>query len=240
MSNYPKVYGFCDAGCRRLVPSYEQFAGSAALARCVPDEKGTYILSPFETYSIRNTEATTNWGFTIGITVESSYFSVDLPSCDARTVKYKDVKFRYYPQVTYDEETNVTSCFVYYEVNGGSLKGQGTTREGRLELSDFFISVYVKNATDLFIYNEGGNVVARDGEDGTSVFIRYSANADGTDFTEEWSEGQYYVGFATAHEAPTSKSDYSWARFVSETLGDTEAALDGILEIQNSLIGGAS
>lgn len=45
---------------------------------------------------------------------------------------------------------------------------------------------------------------------GDSVFIRYSANADGTDFTETWSEGQNYIGFASATEAPTQNTDYTW------------------------------
>lgn len=48
---------------------------------------------------------------------------------------------------------------------------------------------------------------------GDSAFIRYSANADGTDFTETWSEGQNYIGFATGQSAPTDKSGYVWAMF---------------------------
>ena len=43
-----------------------------------------------------------------------------------------------------------------------------------------------------------------------SAFIRYSANADGTDFTEQWSNGQNYIGFATGQTAPTDKSKYTW------------------------------
>ena len=45
---------------------------------------------------------------------------------------------------------------------------------------------------------------------GDSVFIRYSANADGTGFTETWSEGQNYMGFASGLEAPTRNTDYTW------------------------------
>ena len=45
---------------------------------------------------------------------------------------------------------------------------------------------------------------------GDSAFIRYSANADGTDFTKEWSEGQNYIGFATGQTAPTEKEAYNW------------------------------
>ena len=48
---------------------------------------------------------------------------------------------------------------------------------------------------------------------GDSAFIRYSAHPDGTDFTEKWSKGQLYVGFATAQTAPTDKSAYEWCMF---------------------------
>ena len=45
---------------------------------------------------------------------------------------------------------------------------------------------------------------------GDSAFVRYSKNADGTDFTEEWSSGQTYIGFATGQKAPIDKSEYTW------------------------------
>lgn len=45
---------------------------------------------------------------------------------------------------------------------------------------------------------------------GDSVFIRYSASADGTDFTDTWSEGQGYMGVATGQSAPSDKTKYTW------------------------------
>lgn len=45
---------------------------------------------------------------------------------------------------------------------------------------------------------------------GDSVFVRYSASADGTDFTDTWSEGQGYIGVATGQSAPTDKTKYNW------------------------------
>lgn len=58
---------------------------------------------------------------------------------------------------------------------------------------------------------------------GDNAFIRYSANADGTDFTETWSEGQKYIGFATGQEAPTDKSEYTWAVVLAGEKGATGA-----------------
>ena len=48
------------------------------------------------------------------------------------------------------------------------------------------------------------------GIQGLSAYIRYSANADDTDMTETWSEGQKYIGFATAQSAPEAASEYTW------------------------------
>ena len=53
---------------------------------------------------------------------------------------------------------------------------------------------------------------------GDSIFVRYSANADGTNFTEEWSSGKSYIGIATGQIAPTDKSGYNWM-FIGEGAG---------------------
>lgn len=55
-----------------------------------------------------------------------------------------------------------------------------------------------------------GKQVLLAGLKGDSVFIRYSANADGTDFTDTWGEGQGYMGVATGQTAPTDKTKYTW------------------------------
>lgn len=56
---------------------------------------------------------------------------------------------------------------------------------------------------------------------GDSVFVRYSANADGTDFTETPKDGQNYIGIATGKDAPTDKSEYDWFVFGATSGGGT-------------------
>ena len=51
---------------------------------------------------------------------------------------------------------------------------------------------------------------------GDNCYVRYSAHADGTDFTEAWSSDKHYIGFATGQEAPNSKEGYMWAEFVGK------------------------
>lgn len=71
MSNYPKVYGFCDAGCRRRVPTYDEFKNSAAYVKVMPDEYGVYTLDVDKAYLIKNPSAVDGWGFTIRIISQS-------------------------------------------------------------------------------------------------------------------------------------------------------------------------
>ncbi len=52
----------------------------------------------------------------------------------------------------------------------------------------------------------------------SNIFIRYSAYADGTDFTSTWTEGQRYLGIAVGTvTAPTNKEGYTWSLFAGET-----------------------
>ncbi len=44
------------------------------------------------------------------------------------------------------------------------------------------------------------------------IFVRYSSKADGADFTENWSDGQGYIGIATGRTAPAEKGEYTWQR----------------------------
>ncbi len=59
------------------------------------------------------------------------------------------------------------------------------------------------------------------------AYIRYSANADGSNFTETQSQGQSYIGIAIAQSAPQSAQDYEWF-----TLADVNAVTQGVKELR--------
>ncbi len=69
---------------------------------------------------------------------------------------------------------------------------------------------------------------------GDSVFIRYSANADGAGFTEKWSEGKVFMGVASGTKAPTDKSGYTWMN-VDGTYGFITNSLKNAVEPLNNL-----
>lgn len=55
---------------------------------------------------------------------------------------------------------------------------------------------------------------------GASVWVRYSDQPDGSNFTEIWHEGQTYIGLATALYTPTNKDDYVWTRLSQGPQGE--------------------
>ena len=58
-----------------------------------------------------------------------------------------------------------------------------------------------------------------------TIHIRYSAYQDGTDFTDEWSAGQNYIGIAVAKYAPVNKEAYEWSLFTSNIRLTTSVVL---------------
>lgn len=74
-----------------------------------------------------------------------------------------------------------------------------------------------------------------------TVFIRYSANADGENYSDTWSEGMEYIGVANADSEPIDKSGYVWCRFVGKAQEhsfavDSELSLDSENPVQNKAV----
>lgn len=103
----------------------------------------------------------------------------------------------WYVMPPYVENTGVPFC-VYVEETGTILFSRGD--------GEHTLAIYETKTTALPTMTM------------PNIFIRYSANADGTDFTEEWTEGQKYIGVATAVTAPTDKSDYEWSYFAGNDI----------------------
>lgn len=56
------------------------------------------------------------------------------------------------------------------------------------------------------------------GPKGDSVFIKYSSSADGTGFTNSWTEGQSYIGLSVAQVEPIDKTGYTWVKFIDKRI----------------------
>lgn len=65
MSKNPKIYGFCDAGCRWETVHMEDFQRSASMVEVSPESDGTYRLEKGKTYRLLkgSDSSDVTWGF---------------------------------------------------------------------------------------------------------------------------------------------------------------------------------
>lgn len=176
MSEHPKVYGHCDAGCKRRVVPYEEYLSSATFIVENQDSEGTFVLEQGKTYKISNSNDTTKWGFEIRVSPmmkKGSYTStpitwgLTLPAYD----KYDNyIKFRWLELIlelvsgsTYNIklvcEMNGVRQTVEYSQNPVSLIGY--------DISTLATKVRVYNATNCWIFNEDAEIVGGGNGDGT-------------------------------------------------------------------------
>lgn len=114
-----RVYGYCDAGCRRRVPSYDEFNNIAAFVKVLPEENGEYKLDVSDTYLIKNPSVTDAWGFTIrAVTLSggsNTIFPVELIAYDM----FADgLKFRFLKILGNNAGGGVTNYRTKHEQNG--------------------------------------------------------------------------------------------------------------------------
>ena len=117
------------------------------------------------------------------------------------------------------------NVFIRYSTNSD---GSGFTQTWSKGQNYIGIATGVTEPTDYksytwskFIGDDG-----QDGEQGDSVFIRYSAddNPYGAEMFPYWFEGMNYIGFATGQTELTAKMDYTWCKFVGGSNSGGETA----------------
>lgn len=139
-----KVYGFCDAGCRYRVPTYDEFERSASIIKIKPNEDGTYPLEIGKSYRIISTEAS-GWG---NLSIEIDWMSdgesnyngtgiVELPQeIGSRILTFQPLGF------------DITT--IAYKLNGAYTEVEPEEMNGIL----YKITVSVKGAGEVYLVNE--------------------------------------------------------------------------------------
>ena len=164
MSDYPVVYGHCDAGCKRRVASYEEFLNSAAMAKIRPSGTGAYLLEQGRCYKIVDSSADGEWGFRINVVplmkqTTTGYetapitWLLDLPPFDIynKFIKIRPLDFRFV-------ETSITNEFnaeFVCEINDErqTLVYRTTVLLADYDLSTLRYEVRVSGATECYQYN---------------------------------------------------------------------------------------
>ena len=114
--------------------------------------------------------------------------------------------------------TDFTANNSYFEYDGKEYRNlPSQVQKNKDDIAQIHLDVAEQITNE--VLRQINEAIAAGTINGKSCFIRYSANADGTGFTESWSTGKNYMGVAVAKEAPTAKSSYTWVKVAGfETL----------------------
>lgn len=113
-----------------------------------------------------------------------------------------------------------TSMYTYIRYSANS-SGSGMTTSPTSTTK--YIGVYVGSSSSVPAYTAfTWSKYVGDAGASSYTFVRYSENADGTDFVASPTADTKYVGIAvtTTNSAPTSKTSYTWSKYVGDDGAD--------------------
>lgn len=205
----PKIYAFCDAGCKWETIHREELEKAATFAevRLTNDAVTVDPYRKYRVYALR-TGGTFLCTLTFKCLSGEEYVTQATIPVSYAYRDYFDIEIL---QASYTAAGSVSATLaIVCEING-VVQTITNTQATNLPLDGAVLAI--SDALAVYVFNDGGEIM---GKQGDSVFIRYSVSADGSFFTETWTAGQYYIGVATGQEAPTDKSGYTWVRFVAD------------------------
>lgn len=168
--NNPTVYGHCDAGCKRRVPTYEEFERSASVIAIAPNKSGDYELELGKKYRICST-VMGGWG---DLEIKANWRDAEEGVGGTKEIQLPAV---------YSHIDSFIFCLmdtsdgnIYYSCDG-VITNKGITTE----LTE--VSVIVSGAKAVYLINEGAYIEVK----GLSAYE--TAVENGFEGTEaEWLE----------------------------------------------------
>lgn len=189
-----KVYGFCDAGCRRRVPSYEEFERSAAYVKIAYDATSGEKI-PIQTgmsYRIKNLSRTDTWGIRFEVLTRqddnSEFVLHGVSGFLIEYDKYSDglkIKVIALEETPYDTEKSIYKLITNQNGQIKELDIGFYPPGGREYAVKFAGSSYglVNDDIEVILYNEDAEIVAH----GKSAYeVALDNGFEGTE--EEWLE----------------------------------------------------
>ena len=176
MSNKPRIYGFCKAGCQWETVHKDDFLNSASIVKIPKNADGTFTLDPERKYRIVSGITDGRWDFSIDISVshsgDSILYTIPVEGLEHEEFS-KSVNFRYLG-TSYDAEIGT---YIFYEIDG--TRRSSFLFYHKTEVKS--VSITLENATEVYLYNEDAEIL------GMSAYDIAVANGyNGTE--EEWIE----------------------------------------------------
>ena len=148
----PRVYGFCDAGCKRETILKEDFDRIASVIKQVPNANGTYILNPFNSYKVHTTKADGSYQATFTLQGNGVDYWFDYTEVD----EYRDYIIFEILSLSLNEAA--TELTIVYEINGNRYIDIYTDNDTVFNLDG--VELQIINATDVYSFNNNAQIEA--------------------------------------------------------------------------------
>lgn len=149
----PRVYGFCDAGCRRETVLREDFLRSASLYEIYPNSDGVWYLELKKQYKIfapKDENGAFSFELYVNYVIDKHYITTSTNDEYADWFVFRLLDYKYIAG---------TGLKIVYEIEGNrytEIIAEGDAVDG----------IVLSGATQVFLYNDDATVYARDGEKG--------------------------------------------------------------------------
>lgn len=150
----PRVYGFCDAGCRRETVLREDFLRSASLYEIYPDSGGKWHLEKKKQYKIfapKDGNGAFSFELYVNHIIGKHYITTSTNDEYADWFVFRFLDYKH---------INGTQYKIVYEIEGNRYS------EIIADGGDVIDGIVLSGATQVFLYNDDATVCARDGVDG--------------------------------------------------------------------------
>lgn len=149
----PRVYGFCDAGCRRETILREDFLRSASLYEIYPNSDGVWSLELKKQYKIfapKDENGAFSFELYVNYIIGKHYITTSTNDEYADWFVFRLLDYKWIAG---------TGLRIVYEIEGNrytEIIAEGDAVDG----------IVLSGATQVFLYNDDATVYARDGADG--------------------------------------------------------------------------
>lgn len=147
-----RVYGFCDAGCKRETVLKEDFDRIASVIKQSPDADGKYRLNPLNAYKVHTTSPRGSYLATFTLQGGGIDYWFDYTEYD----EYRDYIIFEILKLILNRDSNELT--IVYEINGNRYSDTYTDNGAVFNLDE--IELQITNAVYVYEYNSNAQIVA--------------------------------------------------------------------------------
>ena len=211
MNKKPKIYAFCDAGCKWETVHKDDFSRSATWVKQYPDDDGTYNLPPLKSYKINSRDVNVSGAYDCVVSLEYATTGGTPKTYTFTISEYDEYRDYFFFEILSLKVIGSTALTIVYEVNGNrysELIAVGTS----INIENAKLSIV--DAEDVYLFNVDASISV------DSAMARGTGinSIIGNDFTSNQAISENAVAFGSGNLAGLKGYYWSDIDFTNKTI----------------------